>query len=109
MGLEWGRNDEWEDSGMAETKRKTDARLRPAMRQAKVDASAQTIELHRKNWILLGAGILCILLGFLALGMKDITLAPILLLAGYLVLVPWGLVAHQKTAGAPVAEESKKL
>jgi xanthine/uracil permease len=90
---------------MAERKQKMDARARSGARPAKADASAQTIELHRKNWILLGAGVICIVLGFIALTMRDITLAPILLLAGYLVLVPWGLVAHRKTVSPSVSEE----
>jgi hypothetical protein len=94
---------------MAEAKRRTDARPRPSVRSEKADASAQTIELHRKNWILLGAGIACILLGFLVLAAGNITLAPILLLAGYLVLIPWGLVAHRKTASAPIPEERQKV
>jgi uncharacterized membrane protein HdeD (DUF308 family) len=93
---------------MAEVRRKLDARARPATRPAKADASAQTVELHRKNWVLLGAGIVCIVLGFIALGMRDITLAPILLLAGYLVLIPWGLVAHRKAARSSVPEDLQR-
>jgi hypothetical protein len=93
---------------MAEVRRKIDARARSVARPAKADVTAQTVELHRKNWILLGAGIVCIVLGFIALGLRDITLAPILLLAGYLVLVPWGLVAHRKTAPPPVSEDLQK-
>jgi hypothetical protein len=93
---------------MADVKRKMDARARSTGRPAKADASAQTIELHRKNWILLGAGIVCIVLGFIALSMRDITLAPILLLAGYLVLIPWGLVAHRKTVPPSVPEDLQK-
>jgi hypothetical protein len=94
---------------MADAKRKMDARPRSSGRSAKVDAGAQTIELHRKNWILLGGGIICILLGFIALSMRDITLAPILLLAGYLVLVPWGLLTHRKAVPPSVQEDPRKL
>ncbi len=94
---------------MAEQRRKADARSRSVARPEKSDASAQTIELHRKNWILLSAGLLCILLGFLVLGAGNITLAPILLLAGYLILVPWGLVAHRKAVPAPAPEERNKV
>jgi hypothetical protein len=83
---------------MVETRRKIVARPRPAPRPARVDAGAQTIELHRKNSILLGAGIGCIILGFIALSMKDLTLSPVLLVVGYLVLIPWGLIARQKGA-----------
>ena len=93
---------------MADVKRKMDARARAAVRPARADASAQTVELHRKNWILLGAAIVCIVLGFIALSMRDLTLAPILLLAGYLVLIPWGLVAHRKTAPSSNPEDLQK-
>jgi hypothetical protein len=93
---------------VADVRRKTDVRSRSAVRQVKVDAGAQTVELHRKNWILLGSAAVCILLGFLALSHRSITLAPILLLAGYLVLIPWGLVAHRKTTPPTTPEEGSK-
>ena len=47
----------------------------------------------RKNYILFGLGAASILGGYLALSAGSITLAPILLLLGYLVLVPWGILA----------------
>lgn len=53
----------------------------------------QTLRMTRKNWILFGSGILCILIGFGVLTTGDITVAPILLVIGYLVLIPWSLVA----------------
>jgi len=48
----------------------------------------------RKNYILFGLGALCILAGYLSLSSGSITLAPILLLLGYLVLIPWGILAR---------------
>lgn len=57
----------------------------------------QTLDFRRKNWILLGAGGLSILVGFLVLSTGEITLAPILILAGYLVLIPWGLVSRPRS------------
>ena len=42
----------------------------------------------RKNYVLLGASLAVIALGFVLLGQGSITLAPILLVVGYLVLVP---------------------
>ena len=42
----------------------------------------------RKNYVLLGGALAVIALGFVLLGQGSITLAPILLVIGYLVLVP---------------------
>ncbi len=46
----------------------------------------------RKNYILLGAGLLTIIAGFISLNAGSITLAPILLVAGYCVLIPLALL-----------------
>lgn len=53
----------------------------------------QVLALGRRNWIFLGSGILVVLSGFSLLAAGDITVAPILLLVGYLVLIPMGLIA----------------
>jgi len=47
----------------------------------------------RKNYVLFGLAALVILAGYIALSKGSITLAPILLLTGYLVLIPWGILA----------------
>jgi len=47
----------------------------------------------RKNYILFGLAALCILLGYFTLSRGSITMAPILLLLGYLVLIPMGILA----------------
>jgi len=65
------------------------------------------LQFTAKNWRIFGAGIAAIVLGFILLGTGDITIAPVLLLAGYLVLIPWSLIARPsrpRTEGAPVAE-----
>ena len=52
----------------------------------------------RRNWTFLGAGVLTILIGYLCLsqppvdGFLSLTLAPILLVIGYCVLIPLGLL-----------------
>ena len=51
------------------------------------------IPFGKKNYVILGVAALAILAGYFALSRGSITLAPILLLAGYLVLVPWGILA----------------
>ena len=58
-------------------------------------AEPQNVELPfgKKNFILFGLAAVAILGGYLALSKGSITLAPILLLTGYLVLIPWGILA----------------
>jgi uncharacterized membrane protein YdbT with pleckstrin-like domain len=46
------------------------------------------------NWILLLAGIIVIGLGFFSLSKGSITLAPILLVAGYCVIIPVALLVR---------------
>jgi hypothetical protein len=47
----------------------------------------------KKNYILFGLAALVIVAGYITLSRGSITLAPILLLTGYLVLIPWGILA----------------
>jgi len=51
------------------------------------------IPFGRKNYVLFGAAALVILAGYFFLSKGSITLAPILLLLGYLVLIPIGILA----------------
>jgi uncharacterized membrane protein HdeD (DUF308 family) len=62
----------------------------PTKPKAKVAAQKPrpNIQLKPKNWILMGAGVLTIIVGYLFLAKGSITVAPILLVAGYCVLIP---------------------
>jgi hypothetical protein len=51
----------------------------------------------RTNWALLLAGVVSLALGFAALARGSMTLAPVLLVVGYLVLVPASLLIRPKT------------
>jgi len=51
------------------------------------------IPFGKKNYILFALAAAVILAGYVALSRGSITLAPILLLTGYLVLVPLGILA----------------
>jgi hypothetical protein len=44
------------------------------------------------NWILLAAGVLAIVGGFVLLANGSIVAAPLILMLGYLVLIPWGII-----------------
>ena len=46
------------------------------------------ITLGKKNYILMGAGIAVIIAGFITLSKGSITIAPILLVLGYCVIIP---------------------
>ena len=57
----------------------------------------------RKNWILAAAGLASILIGYVCLrippaeGFLSLTLAPVLLVAGYCVLIPLAILARDQT------------
>ena len=57
------------------------------------DGPAVELPFGKKNYILFGIAGVVILAGYIALSRGSITLAPILLLTGYLVLIPWGILA----------------
>ena len=66
---------------------------RQAAREAREAAQGVEIPFGRKNYIIFVAAAVVILAGYIALSRGSITLAPILLLTGYLVLIPWGILA----------------
>ncbi len=69
---------------MAKPEAKIVARAKTAQSKSKGEALPFT----KKNYYLLMAGLAVIILGFVSLGMGSITLAPILLVLGYCVIVP---------------------
>jgi|UniRef100_A0A7V3PT04 hypothetical protein len=72
--------------------KKKDARIRRTVKSvAKVPAGPQ-LAFKPKNYLLLGAGLLTIIAGFISLNAGSITLAPVLLIAGYCVLIPLALL-----------------
>lgn len=70
---------------------KADTKSTPSPRSKTGPAAPKArpnIQFGTKNWILLGVGILTIIAGYLFLAKGSITIAPILLVAGYCVLIP---------------------
>ncbi len=59
-----------------------------------VEAPAVELPFGTRNYILFAAAAVVILAGYVALSRGSTTLAPILLLIGYLVLIPWGILAR---------------
>jgi hypothetical protein len=52
------------------------------------------VKLGRRNWIAFGAALLVIVVGYIFLANGSITIAPILLVLGYCVLVPYAILAR---------------
>ncbi len=71
------------------------AKERAAARQAQADA---LVDLPRPRLVLLGIACAIIIAGFIALAAGSTTLAPLLLVGGFLVAVPYALMKKIKTA-----------
>ncbi|MBA2564477.1 MAG: hypothetical protein H0V09_03515 [Gemmatimonadetes bacterium] len=57
------------------------------------------IAFGRVNYALFAAAVVVIALGYVLLGRGSITLAPILLILGYVVLIPAGILLRSNTPG----------
>jgi len=53
-------------------------------------------DFSRNNYLILGAGLLFIVIGFIFLAFGDITISPILLVLGYCVIIPLGILFPRK-------------
>ncbi len=62
--------------------------IRQKKKAGRSGGGENSIPFTKKNYLLFTAGIFVILVGFLTLSRGSITLAPILLVAGYCVLIP---------------------
>ncbi len=52
------------------------------------------VRVGRRNVVLFAVSLAVIIVGFVALALGSTTLAPILLVAGYLVGIPWAILAR---------------
>ena len=50
----------------------------------------------KNNYIVLGIGLFLVILGFIIMGTGDITISPILLVLGYCVAIPIGILLPAK-------------
>jgi len=65
---------------------------RPRAGAAPVPAPAGAVRFELGNWILLLAGLASVVAGFALLAGGSIVAAPLLLMLGFLVLIPWGII-----------------
>ena len=63
-----------------------------AQPKAQKEPARPQIALKKKNYIVLGVGLVTIVAGFISLSGGSITLAPLLLVVGYCGLIPLGLL-----------------
>jgi len=62
-------------------------------RAAAAPAAAEgAVRFSLGNWILLLGGLVAVLGGFALLATGSVVAAPLLLMLGYLVLIPWGII-----------------
>jgi uncharacterized membrane protein HdeD (DUF308 family) len=66
------------------------------IKKIRTGRAAEQATFGKRNWMVLGAGLAAIVLGFIALASGSITLAPILLVLGYCVLIPVGIMIKDK-------------
>jgi hypothetical protein len=59
---------------------------------AKREGIIATVKFSQKNMIFFGIGLILVVVGFILLAAGDIVFAPILLIVGYLVFFPLGIL-----------------
>lgn len=79
-----------------------------ANKSKKTNDSAQTNQwpFGKKNYIIFTVALIVIIVGFIVLGQGSITLAPILLVIGYCILIPWAILSKGKKETEEFSEES---
>jgi hypothetical protein len=74
-------------------KRKIKPQTRPTAKPYKAEAKA-VLPFAKKNYTLFAIGLAVIVLGYITLGYGSITLAPILLVLGYCVIIPIAIIIN---------------
>ncbi len=70
--------------------------------------ASYSLPFQRQSWVLGGASLLLVLLGFLVLGLRSITLAPLLMVVGYCVGIPLALLWKQENREAKETESKSE-
>jgi hypothetical protein len=78
-------------SATASRRPQTSTAAKRALRRGPQYTQSRLVLLPR-NYLVLGAGVVAIVLGFFLLSLKEISLAPALLVLGYCVLIPAGFL-----------------
>ena len=76
-----------------EDKRKIKQQVKPIVKGYKAEAKS-LLPFTKKNYIWFAVGLVVIVLGYITLGYGSITLAPILLVVGYCVIIPVAIIIN---------------
>ena len=77
--------------------------------------AVHTLPLTKRNYQILGGALVCIAAGYFALGQEPwdgflpLIVAPVLLVLGYCVLVPFGILYRQKGEQPGTAEPAEEI
>lgn len=74
---------------------KTARRKVLAAKASRVAHPRDEVTLTRKNWTLFGVALVMIVAGYVFLANGSITIAPLLLVLGYCVMIPWAILARE--------------
>ena len=83
---------------MARPSERRETKSRPPLRP-RAEPEGARIAFGPTNYALFGAAVVAIVLGYALLGRGSITLAPILLVLGYVVLLPAGILVRRDLRG----------
>ncbi len=75
-------------------------KARPAKGGQRVERESADLSFGPRNYAVLGAALAAIVIGFVLLSRGSITAAPILLVLGYCVLVPYGLATGRRNSAS---------
>jgi hypothetical protein len=79
-----------------------------ATKKAKKGAVVAGPDFGRRNYIILAVGVGLIVAGFLFLALGDITISPFLLVIGYCVIIPIGILLPEDKDKAPAVAAEKE-
>lgn len=64
----------------------------PSSPSRRAPEQEETLRFSTENWVLLLAGLIAIIAGYITLGAGSTVAAPLLLVLGYVVLIPLGII-----------------
>lgn len=90
-------------------KPRSESRKKPGPRLSRaVGVVRDEVRIGRRNWTLFGVALGVIVVGYIMLSQGSITFAPLFLVAGYCVILPWAILAQEGPEKAGDAPESPR-
>ncbi len=76
----------------AQSPRRVATSSSPSAAPSRTDGGGGTVRFSAQNWILIVAGLVSIVAGYVLLNGGSVDLAPALLVLGYVILIPLGII-----------------